>query len=51
MNVNEIKFELVKNINRFCFVNFRENHEDEVEFSLNSNIITFYPLFINKSPE
>ena len=51
MNVNEIKFELVKNINRFCFINFREKYEAEAEFSLSSKIITFYPLSIDKSSE
>ena len=49
MNLNDIKLELVKNINRFCCVNLRENHDAEAEFSLNSKIILFYPLAIDKS--
>lgn len=48
MNLNDIKFELVKNINRFCFINFKENHNAEAEFSLNSKIITFYPESIDR---
>lgn len=44
ISLKDIKFELLKRINRFCFVNTRVDGGSEATYSLSSNIISFYPL-------
>jgi hypothetical protein len=43
ISLKDIKFELIKTINRFCFINLSDN-DCNAEFSLASQIISFYPL-------
>ena len=50
ISLKDIKFELIKRINRYCFVNHRLDGGTEATYSLSSHIISFYPLnFIEKN--
>ena len=44
MSLKDIKLELIKSINRFCFINMNISFKASVTFSPNSKIITFYPM-------
>lgn len=49
ISLKDIKFELLKRINRFCFISNRVDGGSQATYSLSSNIISFYPLtFIEK---
>ena len=42
ITLKDLKFELLKNINRFCYINYKTNFKG-ASFSLSSKIIIFYP--------
>jgi len=44
MSLKDIKFELIKSINRFCFINMNNSYKASASFSPKSKIITFYPI-------
>ena len=43
-SLKDIKFELIKNINRFCFINMNKSFNSCATFSPIGKIITFYPM-------
>ena len=44
LSLKDIKFELIKTINRFCFINMRNKYPAAATFSPKSKIIAFYPM-------
>ena len=53
LNVNDIKLELIKNINRFLFLSFKENYniEDYAEYYPESKTTVIYLLTFFENPE